>query len=167
MNKTTKKIIIAGAGNAGKTTFVHRHLTGNFQTKYVPTLGVDVNNYDEYKYNYKLWDLAGSEKYSGLDTGYYIGADAVIIMFDVTSKNSFDECIQLISEIQTITNDNKIPIVVYGNKVDLLNRVVQTKKINDIFKKYNIKYYDVSIRSNYNFDKCFEYFDSIFDYNIV
>ena len=61
---------------AGKTTFVKRHLTGEFEKKYVATLGVEVHplvfhtNRGAIRFN--VWDTAGQEKFGGLRDGYYI-----------------------------------------------------------------------------------------------
>lgn len=60
----------------GKTTFVKRHLTGEFEKKYVATLGVEVHplvfhtNRGQIRFN--VWDTAGQEKFGGLRDGYYI-----------------------------------------------------------------------------------------------
>jgi GTP-binding nuclear protein Ran len=64
------KLILVGDGGVGKTTFVKRHLTGEFEKKYVATLGVEVHplafhtNRGPIKFN--VWDTAGQEKFGGL-----------------------------------------------------------------------------------------------------
>lgn len=68
--------MLVGDGGTGKTTFVKRHLTGEFEKKYVATLGVEVHplvfhtNRGPIKFN--VWDTAGQEKFGGLRDGYYI-----------------------------------------------------------------------------------------------
>jgi hypothetical protein len=68
--------VLVGDGGVGKTTFVKRHLTGEFEKKYVATLGVEVHplvfhtNRGPIRFN--VWDTAGQEKFGGLRDGYYI-----------------------------------------------------------------------------------------------
>lgn len=68
------KLILVGDGGVGKTTFVRRHLTGEFEKRYVATLGVEVHpllfhtNRGQIKFN--VWDTAGQEKFGGLRDGY-------------------------------------------------------------------------------------------------
>ena len=70
---------------AGKTTFVKRHLTGEFEKKYVATLGVEVHplvfhtNRGAIRFN--VWDTAGQEKFGGLRVGYYIQVSSVVTIF--------------------------------------------------------------------------------------
>jgi len=84
------KLVLVGDGGVGKTTLVKRHLTGEFEKKYIPTLGVEVHplkfttNCGDLSFN--VWDTAGQEKFGGLRDGYYIQGQCAIIMFDVTSR---------------------------------------------------------------------------------
>ncbi|OXB70746.1 UNVERIFIED_CONTAM: hypothetical protein H355_003781 [Colinus virginianus] len=109
------KLILVGDGGVGKTTLVKRHLTGEFEKKYIPTLGVEVHplkfqtNFGQIIFN--VWDTAGQEKFGGLRDGYYI-------------------------------------------KVDVKDRQVKARQIQ-FHRKRNLQYYDISARSNYNFEKPF------------
>jgi GTP-binding nuclear protein Ran len=91
--KPTFKLVLVGDGGVGKTTFVKRHLTGEFEKKYVATLGVEVHPLEFHTNRgqlvFNVWDTAGQEKFGGLRDGYYIQGQCAIIMFDVTSRITY------------------------------------------------------------------------------
>jgi len=151
------KLVLVGDGGVGKTTFVKRHKSGEFEKKYVATLGVEVNplrfftNLGEVIFN--VWDTAGQEKFGGLRDGYYVGAKAAIIMFDVTSRITYKSVTTWHRDLTRVCEN--IPIVLCGNKVDVKDRKVKPKHIVFHRKKPNIQYYDISAKSNYNFEKPF------------
>jgi len=70
----TFKLVLVGEGGVGKTTFVKRHLTGEFEKKYVATLGVEVHPLEFHTNRgqlvFNVWDTAGQEKFGGLRDGY-------------------------------------------------------------------------------------------------
>lgn len=93
-----------------QTTFVKRHLSGEFEKKYIATQGVEVHplgfttvgnaaflriqqvltmrqNLGQIQFD--VWDTAGQEKFGGLRDGYYINGQCAIIMFDVTSRITY------------------------------------------------------------------------------
>merc|ERR1719399_712136 len=87
------KLLLVGDGGVGKTTFVKRHLSGEFEKKYIPTVGVEVHpllfHTTRGPICFNVWDTAGQEKFGGLRDGYYIQGQCAIVMFDVTSKNTY------------------------------------------------------------------------------
>jgi len=150
------KLILVGDGGTGKTTFVKRHLTGEFEKKYVATMGVEVHplnfhtNYGQIIFN--VWDTAGQEKFGGLRDGYYIQGKCAIIMFDVTSRVTYKNVANWHRDLVRVCEG--IPIVLCGNKVDIKDRKVKIKQIT-FHRKKNLQYYDISAKSNYNFEKPF------------
>jgi len=152
----TFKLVLVGDGGVGKTTFVKRHLTGEFEKKYVATLGVEVHplafttNLGPITFN--VWDTAGQEKFGGLRDGYYIQGQCAIIMFDVTSRITYKNVPTWHKDLVRVCEN--IPIVLCGNKVDFKDRKVKAKAIT-FHRKKNLQYYDISAKSNYNFEKPF------------
>jgi len=151
------KLVLVGDGGVGKTTFVKRHKSGEFEKKYVATLGVEVHPLTFYTslgaIIYNCWDTAGQEKFGGLRDGYYVGGKAAIIMFDVTSRITYKSVSVWHRDLTRVCEN--IPIVLCGNKVDVKDRKVKPKHILFHRKKPNIQYYDISAKSNYNFEKPF------------
>jgi len=154
----TWKLLLVGDGGTGKTTFVKRHRTGEFEKKYIATMGVEVHpltfhtNYGQIIF--KVWDTAGQEKFGGLRDGYYIQGQCAIIMFDVTSRLTYKNVPNWHRDIVRVCEN--IPMVICGNKVDIKDRKVKAKNIT-FHRKKNLQYYDISARSNYNFEKPFLY----------
>lgn len=152
------KLVIVGDGGTGKTTFVKRHLTGEFEKKYEPTIGVEVHPLDFTtncgKIRFYCWDTAGQEKFGGLRDGYYIHGQCAIIMFDVTSRLTYKNVPTWHRDLCRVCEN--IPIVLCGNKVDVKNRQVKAKQVT-FHRKKNLQYYEISAKSNYNFEKPFLY----------
>lgn len=139
-----------------QTTFVKRHLTGEFEKKYNATQGVEVyplgfyTNFGEIKF--EVWDTAGQEKFGGLRDGYYINGQCGIIMFDVTQRITYKNVPNWHRDLVRVCEN--IPVVLCGNKVDVKERKVKAKSIT-FHRKKNLQYYDISAKSNYNFEKPF------------
>lgn len=133
-----------------------RHRTGEFEKKYVATLGVEVHpltfhtNRGAIKFN--VWDTAGQEMFGGLRDGYYIQGQCAIIMFDVTSRITYKNVPNWHRDLTRVCEN--IPVVLTGNKVEIKDRKVKAKSIT-FHRKKNLQYYDISAKSNYNFEKPF------------
>ncbi|CAL9182207.1 unnamed protein product [Musa hybrid cultivar] len=152
------KLVLVGDGGTGKTTFVKRHLTGEFEKKYEPTIGVEVHPLDFFtncgKIRFNCWDTAGQEKFGGLRDGYYINGQCAIIMFDVTARLTYKNVPTWHRDLCRVCEN--VPIVLCGNKVDVKNRQVKAKQVT-FHRKKNLQYYEISAKSNYNFEKPFLY----------
>ncbi|CAE6520874.1 unnamed protein product [Rhizoctonia solani] len=158
----TFKLVLVGDGGTGKTTFVKRHLTGEFEKKYIATLGVEVHplafttNFGTICFN--VWDTAGQEKFGGLRDGYYIQGQCGIIMFDVTSRITYKNVPNWHRDLERVCEN--IPLVLCGNKVDVKasfirgERKVKTGAVT-FHRKKNLQYFEISAKSNYNFEKPF------------
>jgi GTP-binding nuclear protein Ran len=148
------KVILVGDGGTGKSTFIERHLTGNFRTYYIATIGADIHallfhtSYGPIVFD--IWDIAGNPADPADLDLYYSGAHAAIIFFDLTSRESYKNVTGWRSVVKRACPD--IPIIVCGNKADMVGRVVAPIDIHVPLKE---KYYDISAKSNYNYEKPF------------
>lgn len=150
------KLVLVGDGGVGKTTLVKRHQTGEFEKRYIPTLGVAVTslrfetNHGTVVFN--VWDTAGQEKFGGLRDGYYLNADAAIIMFDVSSRITYQNVPRWYQDLKR--ECPSLPIVLVGNKVDLPDRELKAQSIT-WHKKHGLTYLEMSAKSQFNFEKPF------------
>eukprot|EP00039_Didymoeca_costata_P009331 m.123381 g.123381 ORF g.123381 m.123381 type:complete len:159 (-) comp14444_c0_seq8:122-598(-) len=101
---------------------------------------------------FNVWDTAGQEKFGGLRDGYYIEAKCAIIFFDVTARITYKRVPNWHRGLSRTCHN--IPMVLCGNKVDVKDRKVKARSI--VFhRRKNIQYFDISAKSNYNFEKPF------------
>lgn len=122
----------------------------NPSRKLTPLLACLLQNYGQIQFD--VWDTAGQEKFGGLRDGYYINGQCGIIMFDVTSRITYKNVPNWHRDLVRVCEN--IPIVLCGNKVDVKERKVKAKTIT-FHRKKNLQYYDISAKSNYNFEKPF------------
>jgi len=127
----TFKLVMVGDGGVGKTTFIKRHISGEFEKRYIATLGVEVHPLIFYTnrgvMRFNVWDTAGQEKFGGLRDGYYIQGQCAIIMFDVTSRVTYKNVPNWHRDLHRVCEN--IPMVLCGNKVDIKDRKVKAKSI--------------------------------------
>lgn len=151
------KITLLGDADIGKTSYIMRHITGYFTRDYVPTLGFTTHalsfNTTRGRITFDVWDTAGQNRFGGLRDGYTIGSDGAIIMFDVCSENTYHHVPKWINDVKK--NAPNAKLVICGNRCDLINfRVIKPENI-DVHLLNNCNYYDISAKSNYNFEKPF------------
>ncbi len=155
----TFKILFAGDSSVGKTTYLTRFRTGEFTNKTglpnkPPIIGINITylnlNTSKGKVKLEIWDCHTSK----LELLNNFEMDAAVIMFDVTNQLSYNH-IPLYYEKVTNLYPN-ISIVLCGNKVDCKNRIVNPVNIK-FHIKFDLQYYDVSAKSNYNQGKPFLY----------
>lgn len=142
---THLKVLIVGEGGVGKSTFIKRYQTGDFEKIYTPTETSSVHRIKIKDTNtvFNCWDIPG--KLDNNNTDNFKGADGAIIMFDITSRLTYKAVDRWINSIKKVCGD--IPIVILANKVDIDEKY--KAKISDI-KKYPCLY--TSNRSNYNYE---------------
>jgi GTP-binding nuclear protein Ran len=156
MDTPTFKCVLVGDGCVGKSTFVQKHLTGVFQQFYEPTLGVEVHplvfktNKGQIRFN--IWDTAGQDRFGGLREGYFVAADCAIIMFDLTDRSTYNHLEDRYRDLIRVCD--RMPVVLVGTKADIANKDIRPSEIN-FHRKYEIKYYEVSSKSNFQFEKPF------------
>jgi small GTP-binding protein len=117
----TFKIVIAGNGGVGKSSLLHRYVAGQFNRSYSVTIGADFAsrevNLGAETIRLVIWDLAGQRRFHVVRDGFYCGAKIVIIVFDITSQESWADL--PLWEKEVTQRVPKAQIVVVGNKTDL------------------------------------------------
>ena len=107
------------------------------------------------KIKIQIWDTAGHERFRTITTSYYRGAHAIVIVYDVSERNSFEHIDKWLSEIKKFAKENVLMFLV-GNKIDLIEkRKVSKDEAEEIANKFNIPYFETSAKTSINIDKLF------------
>ena len=155
------KLIVIGNSGVGKSSILQRYIQKVFKESYSSTIGVDFFmksiNIGDKSIKLQLWDTAGTEKFRSITTGYYRGADAAFVVFDLTSKPSFKNLNEWIESYYKYSNpDVEKNVVLIGNKCDLVEeRKVTQEEIETFIKDNNIIYFETSAKDGKNIDESF------------
>uniref|UniRef100_A0A1A9W553 Ras-related protein Rab-43 n=1 Tax=Glossina brevipalpis TaxID=37001 RepID=A0A1A9W553_9MUSC len=116
------KIVLIGDAGTGKTCIVERFKTGNFIERHGNTIGVDFSmktiNVEGKLVKLQIWDTAGQERFRTITQSYYRSANGVIIVYDVTRRDTFANLQKWIEEVRHYTASN-VMLILVGNKSDL------------------------------------------------
>merc|ERR1711977_98228 len=174
--KVLLKVIILGDSSVGKTSLMNMYVSRKFNNQYKATNGADfltkevmvTHNGDQRLVTMQIWDTAGQERFQSLGVAFYRGADACILVFDLTSKKSFENLDTWREEflVQSGPPDpDTFPFVVLGNKVDLKDgRVVNHKQAAEYCKSKKIvqkegdtpMFYETSAKDAKNVNTAFQ-----------
>ncbi|KTF81641.1 hypothetical protein cypCar_00024900 [Cyprinus carpio] len=162
--KVLLKVIILGDSGVGKTSLMNQYVNNKFSNQYKATIGADFLTkevmVDDRLVTMQIWDTAGQERFQSLGVAFYRGADCCVLVYDVTAPTTFKTMDSWRDEflIQASPRDpENFPFVVLGNKIDLENRQVTTKRAQAWCQsKNNIPYFETSAKEAINVDQAFQ-----------
>uniref|UniRef100_A0A8C0QQ20 Calcium release activated channel regulator 2A n=1 Tax=Chelonoidis abingdonii TaxID=106734 RepID=A0A8C0QQ20_CHEAB len=148
------KIVFVGNSSVGKTSFLRRFCEGRFSPDTSATVGIDYSvktvTVDNSQVALQLWDTAGQERYRSITKQFFRKADGVIVMYDITAKDTFTAVKQWLVSIEEATGEN-IPVLLLGNKTDNeKEREVPRGLGEHLAKDYNLIFYECSACSGHN-----------------
>jgi len=154
------KFLLIGDSGVGKSCILLRFADDSFTNNYISTIGVDFKmktiEKDEKKIKLQIWDTAGQERFQTITTSYYRGAHGLIIVFDITSKTSFDNVQKWLDDINAHAPPNVARVLV-GNKSDLESKRMVTKATaQQLADQLSIPYIETSAKISDNVDLAFD-----------
>jgi small GTP-binding protein len=160
------KLCVLGDGGVGKTSMVLRYCENSFKENYIMTIGsnfstkqVDLDQYPNYIVKLQIWDLAGQKHFSFVRPPFYRGSTALIYVFDLTRRSSFQNLLDWKAEAEKVLGDDK-PTVLVGNKIDLAEqgaREVGEGEGEALKEELNaIAYYETSAKADVKVDPVFK-----------
>ena len=146
------KLLFLGETSVGKTSLLIRFTDGKFdEDKSLPTLGVDVRYkyiiLEEKKIRLDIWDTAGQERFKNITKNYLQGANGIILVYDVTNKDSFVKLKIWLNDAQ-MNVSTETEMIIVGNKIDLIEkRQVKFETLKEFGDKHNIDVFEVSAKT--------------------
>lgn len=147
------QLIMIGESSVGKTSLINRYTKNIFNTNHLETTGIEFNSREEKINNkiirVKIWDTAGQEIFHSLTKNFYRKADGIIIVYDVTNKDSFDKIHDWVKSVHdNIDSYREIHMLIVGNKIDLEeSRQVSKEEGEKISKYFDIPYFEASAKN--------------------
>lgn len=146
------RLVIVGDSGVGKTSYLLRYTSGEFNPDTQPTLGVEFLTKEITVMNRKtqvqLWDTAGQELFRSVTRSYYRGAYGAFLFFDITNRESFTNIERWIYDVQKFAWPNVVLILI-GNKKDKeAKREVQTDEALNFAKLHQMPYFETSAKMN-------------------
>ena len=159
MEKFSPKILTLGETTVGKTSLLNKFTENTFSKTQFATIGIDFKlkkiNINGKTIELKIWDTAGQERYRNLTKQYYKGADGILLIFDLTKKETFLKINDWIDQLNSHFNQDEISIILIGNKKDLSDREISYEEGNQRGKELNILYFETSAKTGENVNEAF------------
>ena len=155
------KLVIIGDSGVGKSCLLLRFADDTFTENYYSTIGVDFRfkclEIGERKCKLQIWDTAGQERFKTVTSAYYRGADGIIIVFDQTDRESYNNVKNWIEDISRYSTDEPVKIII-ANKDDVTNdkKTVSNLDITELEKKTGLEIIKTSAKTGDKVTYAFE-----------
>ncbi|WRT67264.1 uncharacterized protein IL334_004231 [Kwoniella shivajii] len=156
-----RKVVIMGSPSVGKTSLTQQYVSPpTYNASYYPTIEDTSHKtvtYNGIQYECEIIDSAGLEEYSLFPGKYGIGVHGYILVYAITSRQSFEMIPIVHDKILDYAGLEKVPCVIVGQKLDLQSeRVITTVEGETLAKKLNAGFIESSAKDNKNVGKAFD-----------
>ena len=156
------KVLLLGDSTVGKTCFLLRYCDKTFEDAHLTTVGLDYRLKSMVLKNGKnvklqIWDTAGQDRFRAITKNYYKGANGIILIYDVTNLQSYENVKNWIAQIKESANQNVI-IYLVGNKIDIKeeDRCVKTEDGKKLAEEFKLPFFESSAKIGININEIFE-----------
>jgi len=153
------RVTVVGAGAVGKSALTVRFIAGNFVEKYDPTIEDSYRKQcavDEQAVVLDIMDTAGQEEYSALRDQYMKTGQGFMLVYSITSRQSFEAATKLRTNIVRMKESSDFPILLIGNKKDLEEeRQVPESEGRELAEKFKVSFIETSAKTNINVNEAF------------
>ena len=161
------KFLVLGEGKIGKTSLIERYINKTFKSNYIATIGMDIRRkrleINNKEVDISITDTAGQERFRSITKMFYKGADGILVGFDLTDRNTFEQVNYWISQIEeNSSKDYPISLVLFGNKCDNVENIkVSEEDIEQLKDKYKLTFYKTSAKDGTNVQNAFQHLTKI------
>ena len=153
------KLLLIGDSGVGKSCLLLRFADDTYTESYISTIGVDFKirtiELEGKTIKLQIWDTAGQERFRTITSSYYRGAHGIIVVYDITDQETFNNVKQWLQEIDRYACENVNKLLV-GNKCDLTaKRAVETQAAKDYADQLGIPFLETSAKSSTNVEQAF------------
>lgn len=153
------KLLLIGNSAVGKSSILLRFSDNIFNESFLPTIGVDFKiktcNLQGKTIKLQIWDTAGQERFKTITSSYYKGANGIILTYDITDKQSFQDVDNWLEEVEKFAKPNVVKLLV-GNKCDLESqRQVTAEEGKELADKMGVQFLETSAKSSINIEPAF------------
>jgi len=153
------KVLLLGNSDVGKSSMLLRFVDSVWNDAFTPTIGVDfkvktleINNK---RVKMQIWDTAGQERFRTVVSTYFRGAHGILLLYDVTNKDSFKNLENWLIEIEKNSNQKVLKILI-GNKCDLTeDREITTEEGQTFANRNGMEFMETSAKMNTNVSEAF------------
>ena len=153
------KVVMIGNAAVGKTSLINRLIKKTFNEHNSSTVGAMFLTYNmEYKlqkYKLQIWDTAGQEKLRSIAPLYYRDAQGVILVYDVTSKASFEGMKSWMKDVEDRA-DGFTSTLVVGNKIDMSNNSVEQSDVESFCQANKSRHLTASAKTGQGVEFAFQ-----------
>ena len=156
-NDVTAKIVLLGESAVGKSSIALRFVRREFHPNQEATIGAAflarTIPVKDGSVKFEIWDTAGQERYRALAPMYYRGASGALVVYDITSEDSFRKAVSWVKELRQ-NGDGNIIITLVGNKVDLEPlRAVPSDEGQRLAEAEGLEFFETSAKEGINVDQ--------------
>lgn len=160
MSELKYKVVLLGDPSVGKTCFLIRYVNNTFTQNHMTTIGVDVKSKKIQssigEVTLQIWDTAGQEKFRSLSPSYLRNADGILLLYDISNRESFDHMVNWLEAIEKYTKMDK-QVMLVGNKSDLEDmRRVEFDEGQTLSKHSGYLFTEASAKEGVGVDICFQ-----------
>jgi len=146
------KLLLVGDTGVGKTCLLMSFTTEEYDPDTRSTIGVDLKvkivHVRGKKIKLTIWDTAGQERFRTLTSAYYRGAQGVILVYDITRRDTFENIREWLKEVDIFTTKENVIKVLVGNKIDLdKTRKVTRTEGSDFARSFNMLFFEASAKT--------------------